>query len=213
MQVKWLGSEKLSGEVALMRREWVVLMSLAVLLLLCSCRGEKGSGPAAGGKVGPSPEVKAGAVAIKLRSVAFTEGGMIPAKYSCDGANVSPPLEWEGVPEGAKSLALVAEDPDAPNGVWVHWVVFNLPVGAGGLPEGVQASGEMRGGGLQGMNDFRKAGYGGPCPPGGVHRYFFRLYALDQLLPPGEGATKEQLMKAIEGHVLAQGELMGKYGR
>jgi Raf kinase inhibitor-like YbhB/YbcL family protein len=198
----------------LMRREWVVLTVLVLLLLLlCSCRSEKGSGPAAGGNVGPSPEVKGRAGAIKLRSGAFGDGGMIPAKYSCDGANVSPPLSWEGVPEGAKSLALVSEDPDAPNGVWVHWVVFNLPVGAGGLPEGVKASSEMAEGGLQGMNDFRKAGYGGPCPPSGVHRYFFRLYALDQLLPLGAGATKEQLMKAMEGHVLAQGELMGKYGR
>lgn len=147
---------------------------------------------------------------IQLSSSAFQEGGKIPAQYTCDGANVSPPLEWTGVPQGAKSLALIVEDPDAPSGVWVHWVLFNLEPGLTELPEGVKP-GSL---GEQGMNDSRRPGYSGPCPPRGpAHRYFFKMYALDKTLSLSAGATKKDAEKAMQGSVLAQGQLIGKYGR
>jgi Raf kinase inhibitor-like YbhB/YbcL family protein len=145
---------------------------------------------------------------IQITSSAFKEGETIPAKYTCDGANVSPPLVWSGVPDGAKSLAVIADDPDAPVGTWVHWVLYDLPTGQNSLVEGVQ------GAGLQGINDFRKTGYGGPCPPRGKpHRYIFKLYALDSLANLKPGASKADLEKAMQGHILAQGQLMGRYGR
>jgi Raf kinase inhibitor-like YbhB/YbcL family protein len=137
---------------------------------------------------------------------------MIPKQYTCDGENISPPLSWEGIPDGAKSIALICDDPDAPRGTWVHWVLYNLSPGTKSLPEKVPA-GKAAGGGVQGSNDFGDAGYGGPCPPGGTHRYFFRLYALDAMLQPGGEVTKARLLEAMEGHVMAQGELMGKYER
>ncbi|HZE67960.1 MAG TPA: YbhB/YbcL family Raf kinase inhibitor-like protein [Pyrinomonadaceae bacterium] len=150
---------------------------------------------------------------IKLISTAFQDGGMIPAKYTCDGQNISPPLNWSGIPQSAKALALVSEDPDAPGKTWVHWVVYDLPPTATQLPEGVRPEETISGGGKQGKNDFGKIGFGGPCPPSGTHRYFFRLYALDRETGIQPGAMKEQLMKAIEGHVVAEGELMGRYKR
>jgi hypothetical protein len=152
-------------------------------------------------------------MAIQVTSSAFKEGGLIPRKHTCDGADVSPPLAWTGVPEGAKSLALISDDPDAPMGTWVHWVLYNLPVNAQLLPEAVPPDKELTSGARQGRNDFRRIGYGGPCPPGGTHRYFFKLYALDTLLDLQPGATKADLVKAMEGHILAQGQLMGKYSR
>jgi Raf kinase inhibitor-like YbhB/YbcL family protein len=150
---------------------------------------------------------------LKVTSTAFDEGGMIPAKYTCDGENVSPPLAWSGVPEAAKSLALVADDPDAPGGTWTHWVIYEIPTTEKGLAENVPARDTLDGGARQGKNDFKKPGYGGPCPPSGTHRYFFKLYALDTNLNLPPGATKDQLLKATEGHVLAQGQLMGRYKR
>lgn len=150
---------------------------------------------------------------LEVKSSAFSEGGMIPSQYTCDGTNVSPPLSWSGVPANAKSLALICDDPDAPAGVWVHWVVYDLPSSANGLPEAVPPRDEISGGGRQGKNDFRKTGYGGPCPPGGTHRYVFTLFALDRELGLGAGATKAQLSAAMKGHVLAEGRLTGKYSR
>jgi len=151
---------------------------------------------------------------IKLTSTVFQDGGMIPAKYTCDGASISPPLEWSGVPRTAKSLALICDDPDAPGRTWVHWVVFDLPASRMTLPENVPPQEAIAGGGKQGMTDFKKIGYGGPCPPPGKpHRYFFRLYALNSKLNLKPGATKADVEKAIEGHVLTKAELMGKYGR
>ncbi len=150
---------------------------------------------------------------IKITSTAFEEGGMIPRKYTCDGVDVSPPLTWTGIPEGAKTIALISDDPDAPMGTWVHWVLFNLPPTEKGLPEAVPPNKELKNGAKQGRNDFRRIGYGGPCPPGGTHRYFFKVYALDTVLNLPAGATKAELLKAIEGHVLAQGQIMGKYRR
>jgi hypothetical protein len=152
-------------------------------------------------------------MAIKVMSSAFEEGGMIPRKYACDGADVSPPLAWTGIPEGAKTIALISDDPDAPVGTWVHWVLYDLPANIKELPEAVSPEKELRTGAKQGRNDFRRIGYGGPCPPGGTHRYYFKLYALDTVLNLPAGATKAELLKAMEGHILAQGQLMGKYKR
>lgn len=150
---------------------------------------------------------------IKLASDAFAEGQAIPRQYTCDGVNFSPPLEWSGVPKNAKTIAIIADDPDAPSGTWVHWVLYNLPADRIGLVENAPAAEKMPGGGLQGKNDFDKLGYGGPCPPRGTHRYFFKLYAVDSELAPNAGATKADLLKAMEGHILAQGQLIGIYSR
>ncbi len=150
---------------------------------------------------------------IKIKSTAFEEGGMIPKKYTCDGMDVSPPLTWASVPEGTKSLALICDDPDAPMGTWVHWVLFNLPGDTKELPENIPPQKTLANGVKQGINDFRKIGYGGPCPPGGTHRYYFKLYALGTEINFEAGATKARLLKAMEGHILAEGQLMGKYRR
>ena len=150
---------------------------------------------------------------IKLKSPAFEEGEMIPSRCTGDGFDVSPALEWESVPEGCESLAIICDDPDAPVGTWVHWVIFNIPANQNGLEEEVPTDKILPGGIVQGINDFRRIGYGGPCPPSGTHRYFFKIYALDTNLDLSPGATKEQLLKAMEGHILAQGKLVGRYSR
>ena len=153
------------------------------------------------------------AMGITIESAAFQDGGMIPGKYTCDGADISPPLSWSGIPEGTLSIALISDDPDAPMGTWVHWVLYDLPPGITKLPEGVPTKKSLENGGKQGTNDFGRIGYGGPCPPGGTHRYFFKLYALDKELNLEPGATKAQLLKEMKGHILAEGRLMGKYSR
>lgn len=150
---------------------------------------------------------------IVIKSSAFENGGMIPSKYTCDGEDISPPLEWDSLPEGTKSIAIISDDPDAPMGTWVHWVIYNIPPDKKGLDENVPKVRELPDGARQGMNDFKRIGYGGPCPPYGVHRYYFKIYALDTLLDLPPGATKKELLKAMEGHILAKGELMGKYSR
>ena len=150
---------------------------------------------------------------IKIKSPAFVSGGKIPWKYTCDGLDISPPLAWTSGPEGTKTFALNCDDPDAPMGTWVHWVLFNLPADIIELRENVPPEREFESGAKQGMNDFRKIGYGGPCPPGGTHRYYFKLYALDTEINLEAGATKPELLKAMEGHILAEGQLMGKYER
>jgi Raf kinase inhibitor-like YbhB/YbcL family protein len=150
---------------------------------------------------------------IKITSPAFQDGGAIPAKYTCDGPNISPPIQWSGSPATTKTFALIVDDPDAPAKIWVHWVVYDLPVSTDHLPENVKPVEKLPGGGTQGTNDFKKIGYGGPCPPSGTHRYFFKLYALDIATALNPGATKDELLKTIAGHVLAQGELVGKYKR
>jgi len=160
------------------------------------------------------PESEGGKkMAITVTSTAFQEGGMIPAKYTADGANVSPPLAWTGIPEGTKSLALINDDPDAPVGTWVHWVLYNLPPDTKLLAENVPSNATLPNGARHGTNDFRKLGYGGPAPPSGTHRYYFKVYALDAMLDLAPGATKKQLEKAMAGHILGQGQLMGKYKR
>jgi len=155
-------------------------------------------------------------MAFILTTGAFAAGGSIPSKYTCDGADVSPALAWSGAPPGTAAFALIADDPDAPAGTWVHWVLFNLPGTLTALPEGVaktEAPADL-GGALQGRNDFRRIGYGGPCPPPGkAHRYFFKLYALGAALPLKAGATKQDVERAMRGHVLAETSLMGTYAR
>lgn len=152
---------------------------------------------------------------LSIFSPAFSENGPIPAKYTCDGADVSPPLEWSGAPADTKSFALLVDDPDAPDPlapkmVWVHWVLYNLPASSTGLPEGAAADGLPPGTGL-GLNDWKRTGYGGPCPPVGRHRYFHRLYAVDCLLPDLGNPTRAQLERALVGHVLARAERVGTY--
>jgi len=150
-----------------------------------------------------------------LESAAFTDGGEIPSQYTCEGRDASPPLQWKNVPEGTRSLALVVDDPDAPDPkapkmTWVHWVLYNLPPDAGGLPEGV-AAGDLPAGTKEGLNDWKRAGYGGPCPPIGEHRYFHKLYALDTVLEGLDKPVKSDLEKAMKGHVLAEAVLTGVY--
>lgn len=154
-----------------------------------------------------------GGFSMEIRSPVFKNEGMIDSKYTCDGIDASPPLEWKNVPKGAKSLALICDDPDAPAGTWVHWVYYDIEPSSAGLPENVKPVDNPRNGGVQGINDFRKTGYGGPCPPSGTHRYFFKLYALDMKLDLPAGATKRKLIDAMNGHVLAEARLMGRYRR
>ncbi len=153
-------------------------------------------------------------MALKLTSTAFTLGGSIPKKFTCDGPDVSPALAWTDAPAGAQSLSLIMDDPDAPAGTWVHWVLYDLPANTRELPEGVPKDNQLSNGARQGRNDFGRIGYGGPCPPpGSAHRYFFKLYALDAKTNLKAGATKAELEKAMRGHILAQTELMGRYKR
>jgi Raf kinase inhibitor-like YbhB/YbcL family protein len=148
------------------------------------------------------------ATQMKISSPAFPDKGAIPAKHTCDGPDTSPPLSFESVPAESQSLALVVDDPDAPTKTWVHWVVWNIEPKARTVAEGAVPEG-----GVQGMNDFNKRVYGGPCPPSGTHRYFFKLYALDTRLDLGPDTTKAKLESAMQGHILARAETVGTYSR
>ena len=160
------------------------------------------------------PDPRANAMKIELTSDAFTEGADIPKQYTGDGKDISPALRWSDPPEGTKSFALICDDPDAPRGTWVHWVLFNLSADQRDLNEAVPAQETLADGANQGKNDFRKVGYGGPAPPPGKpHRYYFKLYALDTTLDLAAGASKSDVVGAMKGHVLAEGQLMGRYGR
>jgi Raf kinase inhibitor-like YbhB/YbcL family protein len=150
---------------------------------------------------------------FNLESSVFAPGGAIPARYTCDGDDMSPPLSWGEPPAGTRSFALIMDDPDAPMGVWDHWLLYNLPAEARSLLEGVPAVPELADGGLHGKNSWGRADYGGPCPPSGEHRYFFKLYALDAPLDLAPGADKQTLLQAMDSHVLAEAELMGVYER
>jgi Raf kinase inhibitor-like YbhB/YbcL family protein len=182
--------------------------ALVVTAGLIGCRSKVETGPSDSGKY---PR-------IELTSTAFAQGQPIPRKYTGEGANVSPPLSWSALPQGTKELVLICDDPDAPGGTWVHWVVYKVPAAATGLPEDVASSDprppELEGI-VQGKNSFGDTGYGGPMPPpgGGKHRYFFRLYALDSELALEPGLDKVTILEAIVGHILAEGELMGTYER
>ena len=154
-------------------------------------------------------------MAMTLSSSAFSHNGVIPKKYTCDGEDISPPLAWSGVPAATKSLVLIVDDPDAPDPAaprmtWVHWVLYNISVAAAGLTEAVKT---LPAGTLPGLNDWKRTGYGGPCPPIGRHRYFHKLYALDAVLPDLGKPTKAALEKAMQGHILAKTELIGTYQR
>jgi len=143
---------------------------------------------------------------LKVKSSVFRHNELIPRKYTCDGEDVNPPLTIEDIPEGTQSLALIIDDPDAPMGTWDHWVVWNIPPSSREIRENSVP-------GVEGINDFRKHSYGGPCPPGGTHRYFFKVYALDATLTLGANSRKKDLEKAMQGHILAKGELIGRYSR
>jgi Raf kinase inhibitor-like YbhB/YbcL family protein len=156
-------------------------------------------------------------MSMRIESSAFVHNGDMPVRLTCDGQDLSPPLSWSGVPDGAKSLALIVDDPDAPDPkapkmTWVHWVLYNLPPTSSGLSEGI-STGSLPPGTADGTNDWKRTGYGGPCPPIGRHRYFHKLYALDVVLPDLHKPTKAQLEKAMQGHILAQAELIGLYQR
>jgi Raf kinase inhibitor-like YbhB/YbcL family protein len=184
------------------RARW--LRSLTLALLLGSCARES--------RIGRAPEARV--VAIEVTSPSFAPGQAIPARHTCDADDLSPLLRWSGIPERAVSLALICDDPDAPAGTWTHWVLYGLPATTTELPEGVPADETLASGARQGINDFRRVGYGGPCPPRGKpHRYFFRLYALDARLDLAPRASKQALLDAIEGHEVGRGELMGTYRR
>jgi Raf kinase inhibitor-like YbhB/YbcL family protein len=186
-----------------MHKKIIVLLT-AQLLLFCSCEEtEQVELEEVGGKK----------MDIKITSSVFEDGGLIPAKYTCDGTDISPPLQWDAAPEGTKSIALICDDPDAPMGTWVHWVLYNLPPDVVELPEDVPADEILSNGAIQGTSDFGRIGYGGPCPPSGTHRYFFKIYSLDTKLDLSSGARKRDLLKAMEGHIIAQGQLIGKYKR
>ena len=150
---------------------------------------------------------------VKISSSAFQNGEYIPRQYTCDGSDISPPLEWTNFPKETKSYALINDDPDAPVGTWVHWVMYNIPGETSSLSENTPKEKRLKNGACQGINDFKRIGYGGPCPPSGVHRYFFKIYALNTMLDLEPGRTKAELVEAMKGHVIAQGELMGKYSR
>jgi Raf kinase inhibitor-like YbhB/YbcL family protein len=186
----------------------IMFILLAAGIVLASCRSTKKTGESK-----DPPAQGEQAMAITISSPAFADGGMIPVKYTCDGEDISPQLTFDNVPPDAKSLALVADDPDAPMGTWVHWVMYNLPPDTRTLPENVAADEKLAGGAVHGITDFGRFGYGGPCPPSGTHRYYFKLYALDTRLDLPSKANKKDVVKAMEGHILAQGELMGKYKR
>jgi len=167
--------------------------------------------------LGLSAETARNTMSLTLSSPAFRHNGEIPARYTCDGEDISPPLTWSGVPRNTRSLALIVDDPDAPDPrapkmVWVHWVLYNLPPEAGGLPEGVGKN-QLPPGTREGLNDWKRTGYGGPCPPIGRHRYFFKLYALDTVLPDLGTPSKKQLEQAMQGHILEEAVLIGTYQR
>ena len=153
-------------------------------------------------------------MALSLSSPVFREGEKIPVKYTCDGQDISPPLMWGKPPPGTQAFALIMDDPDAPGGVFTHWVIFNLPVDSRELPEAISRENQLQNKALHGMTGFGRVGYGGPCPPTGpAHHYLFSLYALDQPLDINAGASKRQVLDAMQGHILAQGQLTGVYKR
>jgi Raf kinase inhibitor-like YbhB/YbcL family protein len=185
----------------------VFLLGSLIVFGTSGCGSEEDEAPTATPENGGQP------TPLELTSPAFAPGEAIPAKYTCDGEGVSPPLQWGNLPEGTRSLALISDDPDAPSGTWVHWVIYNLPPETGALPEAIPPEPTLPDGSRNGNNSLDSLGYFGPCPPSGSHRYFFKLYALDTVLDLPSGASKEQLLEAMEGHIVAQAELMGQYSR
>lgn len=214
---------------------WSVLVLATGLLAACSSEGPAtdrptsaeesptptespeqatGSAPATEAATMSPAETMGGAgMEFSLSSTAFEHETAIPERYTCDAEDLSPELSWSGVPDGTMSLALVMDDPDAPAGTWVHWVLFNIPASVVRLDESVPDDEQLPSGAVHGQNSWGDLGYGGPCPPSGTHRYFFKLYALDANLDLGPGATKDQVLAAMNSHVLGEAELMGRYSR
>jgi Raf kinase inhibitor-like YbhB/YbcL family protein len=184
----------------------VLLLFLIITLICCGCKDKSG-------KQADTTDKGEKYMEIKLTSSAFEEGGMIPAKYTCDEDDISPPLKWDAVPDGTLSIALISDDPDAPMGTWVHWVLYNLPPEKRELPENFPEDETLPDGTRQGITDFGKAGYGGPCPPSGTHRYYFKIYALDSMIDSATVLDKKALLEKMKGHILAEGQLMGRYKR
>lgn len=185
------------------RYMWRRLLAILCLLVLASC----------GREAPPSEAPAAEETGLTLTSPAFDEGATIPARYTCDGEDISPPLSWRDPPPGTASFALVVDDPDAGAATWIHWVLYDLPAETRQLPAGVPPEGRLPSGAAQGQNSWPRVGYGGPCPPSGTHRYYFSLYALDTVLGADSGLTQRELLQGMEGHLLAQAQLMGTYAR
>jgi hypothetical protein len=183
---------------------------LLCVTLLAACAP---SAPATPEQTITDPLAMEDALSIEITSSAFSQGQPIPEKFTCKGEDISPALSWTEPPAGTQSFALIMDDPDAPAGTWVHWVLFNIPVSARSLPETFPSDAILPDGSMSGNSSFGGPGYGGPCPPSGTHRYFFKLYALDEMLAISAGATKGELEKAMVGHILAQGELMGTFSK
>src|SRR5215469_1304123 len=184
---------------------WLLLGSVAILM---ACSKSDSPGTPSG------PDAEKTAMNIQITSTAFTDGNPIPTEFTCDGSDVSPDLKWSGAPDGTKSVALICDDPDAPGGTFVHWVIYGIPAGENQLPKAVPSTPTLPSGARQGKNGFGTTGYRGPCPPrGGAHRYFFRLYALDAAIDAPAGASRAQIDAAMKGHIIAQGQVMGKYQR
>jgi len=188
------------------RRSSLVLTAYSLAILIAGCHDAEPR---------TSPHAKEGAPAMRVTSTAFSQDGTIPKQYTGEGKDLSPPLAWSGAPANVQSFALICDDPDAPRkDPWVHWVLVNVPGDVKELAEGASRSAELPAGAREGKNDFGKIGYGGPMPPPGKpHRYYFKLYALDTMLDLKEGSTKQQVESAIAGHILAEGQLIGKYAR
>ena len=188
---------------------WKIFNRILIAAAVAGACISSGGAQRASGQTAPATTA-----AIRITSAAFHAGQPIPAACTCDEADMSPPLEWEGVPAEAKSLALICDDPDAPSGTWVHWVIYNLPPALKGLPEKTATTATLPNGAEQGVNDFKRTGYSGPCPPPGkTHRYFFKLYALDAPPVLKPGATKAELLHAMAGHIIAEGQITGTYRR
>jgi Raf kinase inhibitor-like YbhB/YbcL family protein len=182
----------------------VGLVTLLLLAILCACQGQP---------LEEQAQEQIGGT-LQIESDAIKAGGTIPQQYTCDGEDLSPPLSWSEPPAGTQSLVLVCVDPDAPAGTWDHWLLFNIPAGTRSLPEGISADPVVEGLGTHGSNSWQRLGYGGPCPPqGAAHRYIFKLYALDTSLEIDPGASRKDVEKIMQGHILAEGQLLGSYGR
>ena len=199
-------------------RKKIILILFIFITLMCStCKEKKFNKEET--IVTSNKEKGGNEMAIKITSSAFVEGKMIPRKYCCDGEGISPPLKWENIPENAKSLVLISDDPDAPAGTWVHWVVYDILPNINEFPEDILSVDlledleEFNLSGKQGVNSGRSIGYQPPCPPSGTHRYFFKIYALDTILNLDAGASKKEVIRAMERHIISEGKLMGRYRR